>query len=382
MIRVETPSAAFLVLAMCAIGLHCGDARAVTCDALPGRWTWFTQGVVTFERDGTMTHDPGNDGAWTCTDHAEGRVTLAWRLGGFVNHMALSADGRSLASTDADQPYVTAKRLDGAPPARQAGNIGAPVSSSLVLTMAHEGNDPVPRNLPELMQTAILRAHQWQTDAIPVALEFELRDAPNPKLRGPAIRFSFMSPAKGTGLFLTVTSNDASTFEVERPVTWGTLGLPPIFLDLPAAVRIAHGDGMNTPVRRASLRTWSPPGAPPVLAWMIGDRTVNGASGEIIRFDVTGYIEKYSADWELAAKRLRALWRGPRRAASGGEPLPFGGDGAGSGSGAPYDDGSAERERYERDAAEARAYWSEDPGAYNRVKSGECTWSDSSNYGC
>jgi hypothetical protein len=382
MTRVGTPSAAFLLLAICTGCLQCDDARAATCDALPGQWTWFTQGVVTFERDGRMSHDPGNDGTWTCTDHDEGRVTLEWRLGGYVNHVALSADGRSLASTDPDQQFVTARKLDGPRPVPQTGNIPAAVDAPLVLTMAHEGDEFVPKDLPELMQAATSRAHQWRTDAIPVALEFERREAPNPKLRGPAVRFSFVSPADGTGLFLTVTSAGASAFEVKQPVTWGTLALPPVFLDLPAALRIAHGDGMSAPVRRASLRTWSPPGAPPVLAWMVGDRTVNGASGEIIRFDVTGYIEKYNADWESAARRLRALWHGPRRATSGGEPFSYGSDSGSSDSGAPYDDGSAAREQHERNAAEARAYWSEDPGAYDRVKNGECSWSDSSRYGC
>ena len=46
---------------------------------------------------------------------------------------------------------------------------------------------------------------------------------------------------------------------------------------------------------------------PPVLAWMVGDKTVNGATGEIIDFDVTGYIKSYNAQWEHAAKGLRAL---------------------------------------------------------------------------
>ena len=64
--------------------------------------------------DGSIAHDPGNDGTWECTDPARGRVTLRWRLGGYVNRLALSGDGRALSSTDPSQSYVTAQRI-GAP---------------------------------------------------------------------------------------------------------------------------------------------------------------------------------------------------------------------------------------------------------------------------
>ena len=31
-------------------------------------WAWFTGGVVSINADGTIRHDPGNDGTWECTD--------------------------------------------------------------------------------------------------------------------------------------------------------------------------------------------------------------------------------------------------------------------------------------------------------------------------
>jgi AraC-like DNA-binding protein len=40
---------------------------------------------------------------------------------------------------------------------------------------------------------------------------------------------------------------------------------------------------------------------------MVGDKTVNAATGEIIDFDVTGYIAAYNAQWKRAAEGLRAL---------------------------------------------------------------------------
>ena len=53
---------------------------AAPCEALVGKWKWFTGGVVSINPDGTIAHDPGNDGTWECTDPARGRVTVRWRL--------------------------------------------------------------------------------------------------------------------------------------------------------------------------------------------------------------------------------------------------------------------------------------------------------------
>ena len=54
-----------------------------------------------------------------------------------------------------------------------------------------------------------------------------------------------------------------------------------------------------------------------------------------------------------------------------------------SGPSPPYDDGSAGRAAYEKNAAAGRAAWSGDPGLAERQKAGQCTWSDvSRNGGC
>lgn len=96
------------------IGGPAPAGAAAPCEALVGKWKWFTGGVVSINPDGSIAHDPGNDGTWECTDPARGRVTLRWRLGGYVNRLALSGDGRALSSTDPSQSYVTAQRI-GAP---------------------------------------------------------------------------------------------------------------------------------------------------------------------------------------------------------------------------------------------------------------------------
>lgn len=291
-------------------------AYAASCESIIGQWVWFTGGVVTINANGTFVQQSGNAGMWECTDAARGAVTFRWRAGGFVNRLALSADGQQLSSTDPSQSYVSAKRVSTGGAAQAAPEASR---SALVLSTHPDGTRALPKELPELMRAATPRARQWRADAIPVAIEFQHRDAPNPAMRGPEVRLSFLSPSEGTGLNVTVTEGSARTFAHNQRVNWGTLALPPLFLDLPAAVRIARKNGMKGSVNRANLRIWSPPGAPPVLAWMVGDKTVNGTTGEIIDFDVTGYIARYNAQWDHAAQGLRTLMGSGRGAASPSE---------------------------------------------------------------
>jgi hypothetical protein len=54
-------SIALLVPSVVAAGLP-RVAEAATCDALVGKWAWFTGGGVSINADGTLRHEPGNDG--------------------------------------------------------------------------------------------------------------------------------------------------------------------------------------------------------------------------------------------------------------------------------------------------------------------------------
>ena len=80
-----------------------------------GKWTWFTGGVVTFHADGTVSHDPGNDGTWQCLDAARWEVQIKWRVGGYVNKVLLSLDNQNLSSSDPSQSFVHATRIGTAP---------------------------------------------------------------------------------------------------------------------------------------------------------------------------------------------------------------------------------------------------------------------------
>lgn len=258
-------------------------------------------------------------------------------------------------------------------------------SGTLTLQTQAESGAPLPLNVPELLALADKAARGWRRDAIAVMLEFEQRDAPNPAMRGPQIRIGYRSPSDGAGHWVYITSTEARSVDVRGRVTWGELSLPPVFIDLPVAVRKAREKGMRGAVSTATLRIWKPNGSP-IAAWMLSvkggnGRTIDATTGNSIDSDVTGYIAQYNAQMDKAARALRALLRGSRGHGPAGT---FGGDSSpgGGGSDAPYDDGSQARAEYERNAAEARAYWQYDAADYSRIKNGECTWSDSSNIGC
>ncbi len=85
------------------------------CDSIPGKWSWFTGHIVTIQADGTLVHDPGNDGTWQCMDGSRGEVIIQWRIGGYVNQVALTPDRNGLFSIDPSQSFVKATRIQPAP---------------------------------------------------------------------------------------------------------------------------------------------------------------------------------------------------------------------------------------------------------------------------
>ncbi len=158
------------------------DAHAAACDAILGKWTWFTKGVVTFNRDGTMVHEPGNDGTWECTDPARGKITLRWRQGGYVNQVALSADGNGLSSTDPSQQFVTAKRIGAGGTEQSAKNPSpSPVAANVILTTQADGARQLPKDLPELMHAARQRAQLVAHGCHPCRAQVRTSRCPKPK---------------------------------------------------------------------------------------------------------------------------------------------------------------------------------------------------------
>lgn len=109
--RVLPPFIFVLTLVVPGVTLP-SSAQAAPCEAVVGQWAWFVGGEVTIKSDGTFTQQSGNSGTWECTDASKGAVTLKWTKGGFMNNMALSADGAKLSSTDPSQSFVKANRIN------------------------------------------------------------------------------------------------------------------------------------------------------------------------------------------------------------------------------------------------------------------------------
>jgi hypothetical protein len=100
-------------LMLCVIILSLVDpAGAGGCDAVVGKWNWFTGGEVTIKVDGTFTQKSGNSGVWECLDAAKGAVALKWKQGGYLNRLILTNGGTKLVSTDPSQSFVKASRIN------------------------------------------------------------------------------------------------------------------------------------------------------------------------------------------------------------------------------------------------------------------------------
>lgn len=68
------------------------------CAALVGEWDWSFDIFVTINVDGKMTSRAliPNHGSWECTDPLQGKFTLHWVVGGWVEYISMSADSNTL----------------------------------------------------------------------------------------------------------------------------------------------------------------------------------------------------------------------------------------------------------------------------------------------
>jgi hypothetical protein len=60
-----------------------------------GRWSWFNGHTVVVHPDGAL-ECIDNTGTWELTDPSSGTYTLRWQVGGYIDQLTLSQDGRSL----------------------------------------------------------------------------------------------------------------------------------------------------------------------------------------------------------------------------------------------------------------------------------------------
>ena len=260
----------------------------------------------------------------------------------------------------------------------------SPAKKGPRLSTEQDGPRELAKDLPEFMHAVTQQARTLKHDAIPVSIEYKYGKTWS--YTEPEVKISYYSPSEGTGVLYTATTQTVEPYVFDQAVNWGEDALPPVFVDLPAALRIARENGLNGPLEKAGLRIWRPGGAEPILAWMLstgthgGGRTINAATGELIDFDVTGYVEAYNAQWARASQGLRALLRSSRPRSSGGSSSSGWSSSSSSGSG--DSSGGFDYNAYNQKVAEENAYWSGDSGAYDRIKNGECNSSDASRFGC
>lgn len=81
--------------------------EATYCSKIPGTWSWFVNGDVTFREDGTLVQGPLT-GRWTCSNQ-DRRVSIVWSHG-FTDSMVLSEDGTSLTGKNNTGNTVTGRR--------------------------------------------------------------------------------------------------------------------------------------------------------------------------------------------------------------------------------------------------------------------------------
>jgi hypothetical protein len=103
-----------------------GSNAGGTCDSIPGLWSWFVNGDVTFAAGGTLVQGP-RTGRWTC-DSASRQVTIVWSHG-YTDQLLLSPDGARLTGRNNQQSSVAGQRKAGAG-AATGGTGSGPVSGN------------------------------------------------------------------------------------------------------------------------------------------------------------------------------------------------------------------------------------------------------------
>lgn len=73
------------------------EVKALDCEMIPGTWSWFVNGDVTFSEDGTLTQGDLT-GMWTCENDTR-HIIIVWSHG-FTDEMILSEDGTKMTGTN------------------------------------------------------------------------------------------------------------------------------------------------------------------------------------------------------------------------------------------------------------------------------------------
>lgn len=88
-----------------------GATDGPDCSRIPGLWSWFINGDVTFKENGSLVQGELT-GAWTCDE--EGAVRISWSHG-FFDTLMLSEDGSSLTGTNQTGHAISGRRIGDLP---------------------------------------------------------------------------------------------------------------------------------------------------------------------------------------------------------------------------------------------------------------------------
>ena len=96
---------------------------AANASPLIGVWRWFNGAQVHFCSNGKSTAyqygQVGNTGNWSYIDQSRLIIKNTWKIGGWVDTLQLSADGKSLKGQNQNGNKVTANKINGSPKCSQ-----------------------------------------------------------------------------------------------------------------------------------------------------------------------------------------------------------------------------------------------------------------------
>jgi len=87
-----------------------GQDSKPTCNDIVGEWKWFVGPQLTIKADHTFSNGE-NSGNWEVASAKDRKYTLRWDVGGFIDTVTLSADGRKLTGTNSDKNAVSGERV-------------------------------------------------------------------------------------------------------------------------------------------------------------------------------------------------------------------------------------------------------------------------------
>jgi hypothetical protein len=99
-----------IVLALLLVLPFIGQQSQPKCNDIVGQWKWFVGPQITFNADHSFSNGE-NSGNWEVTNAAERKYTLRWDVGGFVDEVTLSGDGRKLTGTNNNKNTVSGERV-------------------------------------------------------------------------------------------------------------------------------------------------------------------------------------------------------------------------------------------------------------------------------